>query len=248
MRADIPSLRDRPLLRPERRARCGQRRRRTRSTSVRTNWPRVVAYADEHPVDPNDCITICWTSGTESRPKGVPRAHYEWLVMSWDTVYSPSLTPRGPHSEPVPDGEHGRHQRHVPAVAAGRLRARAAPPLRPRRSSCARSRTRRHHLHGRPAGAAGDAAAARGTARRQRHLDPAPDRFGIGAAAGVDGARLVRQVRHLDHQLLRLERGHLADDRREADDRPGPAGPLLPALRRRAGTGASRPRSARPSS
>jgi acyl-CoA synthetase (AMP-forming)/AMP-acid ligase II len=53
---------------------------------------RVAAHAAAHPVDPNDCITICWTSGTESRPKGVPRAHYEWLVMSWDTVYSPSLT------------------------------------------------------------------------------------------------------------------------------------------------------------
>ncbi|QNK83768.1 acyl--CoA ligase [Nakamurella sp. PAMC28650] len=52
----------------------------------------VQAYADTHPVNPNDCITICWTSGTESRPKGVPRAHYEWLVMSWDTVYSPHLT------------------------------------------------------------------------------------------------------------------------------------------------------------
>jgi acyl-CoA synthetase (AMP-forming)/AMP-acid ligase II len=53
---------------------------------------RVAGYAEAHPVDPNDCITICWTSGTESRPKGVPRAHYEWLVMSWDTVYSPNLT------------------------------------------------------------------------------------------------------------------------------------------------------------
>ena len=52
----------------------------------------VASYAQSHPVDPNDCITICWTSGTESRPKGVPRAHYEWLVMSWDTVYSPHLT------------------------------------------------------------------------------------------------------------------------------------------------------------
>jgi acyl-CoA synthetase (AMP-forming)/AMP-acid ligase II len=52
---------------------------------------RVAGYADDHPVDPNDCLTICWTSGTESRPKGVPRAHYEWLVMSWDTVYSPNL-------------------------------------------------------------------------------------------------------------------------------------------------------------
>jgi len=51
----------------------------------------VADHAAKHPIDPNDCLTICWTSGTESRPKGVPRAHYEWLVMSWDTVYSPSL-------------------------------------------------------------------------------------------------------------------------------------------------------------
>ena len=62
----------------------------------------VAAYAAEHPVDPNDCITICWTSGTESRPKGVPRAHYEWLVMSWDTVYSPSLTHESRILNPFP--------------------------------------------------------------------------------------------------------------------------------------------------
>ncbi len=62
----------------------------------------VAAYADAHPIDPNDCITICWTSGTESRPKGVPRAHYEWLVMSWDTVYSPSLTHEARILNPFP--------------------------------------------------------------------------------------------------------------------------------------------------
>jgi acyl-CoA synthetase (AMP-forming)/AMP-acid ligase II len=63
---------------------------------------RVASYADAHPVDPNDCITICWTSGTESRPKGVPRAHYEWLVMSWDTVYSPSLNHESRILNPFP--------------------------------------------------------------------------------------------------------------------------------------------------
>ena len=36
--------------------------------------------------DQNDCVTICWTSGTESTPKGVPRTHYDWLAMSWTTV------------------------------------------------------------------------------------------------------------------------------------------------------------------
>ena len=62
----------------------------------------VEEYAAVHPVDPNDCITICWTSGTESRPKGVPRAHYEWLVMSWDTVYSPNLTAESRILNPFP--------------------------------------------------------------------------------------------------------------------------------------------------
>jgi acyl-CoA synthetase (AMP-forming)/AMP-acid ligase II len=53
---------------------------------------RVESYAAAHPADPNDCITICWTSGTESTPKGVPRTHYDWLAMSWATVDAPRLT------------------------------------------------------------------------------------------------------------------------------------------------------------
>ncbi|GAA3207822.1 class I adenylate-forming enzyme family protein [Actinocorallia longicatena] len=53
---------------------------------------RVEAHVAEHPADPNDCVTICWTSGTESTPKGVPRTHYDWLAMSWATVDAPRLT------------------------------------------------------------------------------------------------------------------------------------------------------------
>ena len=29
----------------------------------------------------NDVLTICWTSGTEARAKGVPRSHNEWLIV-----------------------------------------------------------------------------------------------------------------------------------------------------------------------
>ena len=43
-------------------------------------------------VDPNECVTICWTSGTESTPKGVPRCHYDWLAMSWGVVDGMGLT------------------------------------------------------------------------------------------------------------------------------------------------------------
>ena len=42
--------------------------------------------------DPNDCVTICWTSGTESTPKGVQRTHYDWMAMCTGTVEGPDLT------------------------------------------------------------------------------------------------------------------------------------------------------------
>lgn len=29
----------------------------------------------------DDVATICWTSGTEAEPKGVPRSHNEWIIM-----------------------------------------------------------------------------------------------------------------------------------------------------------------------
>ncbi|WP_426511817.1 class I adenylate-forming enzyme family protein [Dactylosporangium sp. McL0621] len=47
---------------------------------------------EAHEADPNDCVTICWTSGTESTPKGVPRSHYDWLAICWATVEAPRLT------------------------------------------------------------------------------------------------------------------------------------------------------------
>ncbi|MCT9935303.1 acyl--CoA ligase [Planotetraspora sp. A-T 1434] len=47
---------------------------------------------ESHAADPNDCVTICWTSGTESTPKGVRRTHYDWLAASWVTVDAPRLT------------------------------------------------------------------------------------------------------------------------------------------------------------
>ncbi|WP_220182924.1 class I adenylate-forming enzyme family protein [Sphaerisporangium album] len=42
--------------------------------------------------DPNDCVTICWTSGTEATPKGVPRCHYDWFAVEANTTAAPSLT------------------------------------------------------------------------------------------------------------------------------------------------------------
>ena len=40
----------------------------------------VAPYVTAHPTDAAEVLTICWTSGTESRPKGVPRDHNHWLL------------------------------------------------------------------------------------------------------------------------------------------------------------------------
>lgn len=34
----------------------------------------------------HDVFTICWTSGTEARPKGVPRNHNEWLLVGQSVI------------------------------------------------------------------------------------------------------------------------------------------------------------------
>ncbi len=91
MRADIPSLRTILYFGPSRLDDAVPVNEAMAAVD-RDTRERVREYEAAHPVDPNDCITVCWTSGTERRPKGVPRAHYEWLIMSHDTVFAPGLT------------------------------------------------------------------------------------------------------------------------------------------------------------
>lgn len=50
-------------------------------------------YLDGLQVDANDTFTICWTSGTESMPKGVPRTHNDWLAISLAVYDAAELTP-----------------------------------------------------------------------------------------------------------------------------------------------------------
>ena len=54
---------------------------------------RIALHEREHPVDANDIFTICWTSGTEGVPKGVPRSHNEWLAIPENIILSGGLTP-----------------------------------------------------------------------------------------------------------------------------------------------------------
>jgi acyl-CoA synthetase (AMP-forming)/AMP-acid ligase II len=50
------------------------------------------AAVPTHTADGNDAVTVCWTSGTEARPKAVPRSHHDWLAISWGSVDAPKLT------------------------------------------------------------------------------------------------------------------------------------------------------------
>lgn len=43
-------------------------------------------------VTANDVLTVCWTSGTEASPKGVPRSHNEWLVVTPSIIEAAQLS------------------------------------------------------------------------------------------------------------------------------------------------------------
>ena len=49
-----------------------------------------LAHLEQHlaglAVDANDCVTVCWTSGTESVPKGVLRASNDWIAIAKGSV------------------------------------------------------------------------------------------------------------------------------------------------------------------
>jgi acyl-CoA synthetase len=41
----------------------------------------------------HDVLTICWTSGTEAMPKGVPRNHNEWMIVGQSVIEAGQLQP-----------------------------------------------------------------------------------------------------------------------------------------------------------
>jgi acyl-CoA synthetase (AMP-forming)/AMP-acid ligase II len=52
----------------------------------------VADHVAAHPLDATACVTVCWTSGTEGVPKGVPRSHQDWLAIAWAPQECPALT------------------------------------------------------------------------------------------------------------------------------------------------------------
>lgn len=60
------------------------------------------AVLDGPPPSANDVATICWTSGTEALPKGVPRSHNEWMIVSHSIVEAAELGPGARLLNPFP--------------------------------------------------------------------------------------------------------------------------------------------------
>ena len=52
---------------------------------------RVAVYLGQGRPSANDIFTVCWTSGTESRPKGVPRSHNHWIAIGKMVAAAPAL-------------------------------------------------------------------------------------------------------------------------------------------------------------
>lgn len=60
------------------------------------------AYLADLTVDANDTFTICWTSGTESMPKGVPRSHNDWIAIGRMVQYGAQVGPDDSMLTPFP--------------------------------------------------------------------------------------------------------------------------------------------------
>ncbi|MFI6046759.1 class I adenylate-forming enzyme family protein [Nocardia sp. NPDC051321] len=63
---------------------------------------RLRRYVRGLTVSVNDRVTICWTSGTEAAPKGIPRCHGDWLAMAWGVQDGLHLTPESVLLNPFP--------------------------------------------------------------------------------------------------------------------------------------------------
>jgi len=63
---------------------------------------RVEQAARDAAITANDVVTICWTSGTEADPKGVPRNHNEWLIVPPSIIEAALLPPHARLLNPFP--------------------------------------------------------------------------------------------------------------------------------------------------
>lgn len=56
----------------------------------------------QNPPQANDVFTVCWTSGTEAEPKGVPRSHNHWISIAYASVDGAELAQGAALLNPFP--------------------------------------------------------------------------------------------------------------------------------------------------
>ena len=78
---------------------------------IESTWPdtlttehqaQLVQAEQDAAVTANDVFSICWTSGTEAAPKGVPRSHNEWLIVPPSIIEAGQLEPGARLLNPFP--------------------------------------------------------------------------------------------------------------------------------------------------
>jgi acyl-CoA synthetase (AMP-forming)/AMP-acid ligase II len=62
----------------------------------------LVKYLEANNITANDIFTICWTSGTEAEPKGVPRSSNQWIAAARFVLEAAELEPRCNILSPFP--------------------------------------------------------------------------------------------------------------------------------------------------
>lgn len=72
------------------------------AAAARASGDKASAYALAHPSRPDETFTIFWTSGTEARPKGVPRDHNLWIVNARMVTEAADLQPGETVLNPFP--------------------------------------------------------------------------------------------------------------------------------------------------
>jgi acyl-CoA synthetase (AMP-forming)/AMP-acid ligase II len=79
--------------------------------SIDAAWPQTLGAPEQAQlaqaerdaaVTANDVFSICWTSGTEAAPKGVPRSHNEWLIVPPSIIEAGQLEPGARLLNPFP--------------------------------------------------------------------------------------------------------------------------------------------------
>ncbi len=64
--------------------------------------PRLRSHMQAIGLTAHDVVTVCWTSGTEAVPKGVPRNHNEWLIVGRSVIDGGRLQPGAQMLIPFP--------------------------------------------------------------------------------------------------------------------------------------------------